>query len=107
MAEAPPTFSACACDSHLFCKTLSAFDSLAEPPVHTPTLACCPRAAGLPELTLWCFGLEKALTICVNPHGRGRDVGGDGKVGEPQVLWRGQGSGDTSSHTVPCPSGDK
>lgn len=48
----------------------------------------------------WPYGalVEKALTICVNPHGRGCDVGGNGKVGEPQVLQGGQGSEDTSSH---------
>lgn len=64
-----------------------------------------PKILQLP--TLWCFWLKKALTICVNPHGRGCDVGGDGKVGEPQVLWGRQGSEDTSSHIVPCPSRDK
>lgn len=36
----------------------------------------------------------EALTICVDPHGGGRDVRGDGEVGDPQVLVGGWGSED-------------
>lgn len=33
----------------------------------------------------------EALTVCVDPHGGGRDVRGDGEVGYPQILGGGMG----------------